>query len=576
MSDHVAEKPTGAPPEVRHQVNDPVPPELTDFEILKLIGQGTFGQVWLGKERVTGVYRAIKVFPKTAHDTEMAGLSEFQRRNLQHPNLVQVFLVGQDSDSYYVVMELADDIKGNLAQDPQYYEPCNLDRLIKDRGALPPLEALKNLQGILEGIDYLHGQGLIHRDIKPSNVLLVNGQIKLCDFGLLAPGHQAIDRAGTHGYWRPDGPTDRESDLYAVTKVAFEMFTGADVSKFSELPSDLARVTSPEMYRGIRVLLEKGCSENPSRRFSSAQAMLGDIGQFFKTPPHESTSLSSRERKPIFHGWASTVISSLAVLVLLVVGLRTISPVAPLFEPLVELTLTTFPDGMGNPSPLSKNDPKGLLGSMTETISTNNPNQKPVKHPIRYAKLNIVSEPECYIIVFWVSPSGYVYMRDSRSEVSNLRDPRLHSFRSLDGDGGNYVVCSFLSDRPFLEVENLRLGIERLASGHPQPQLPPATIRILKVNQATPELISAANTRDDFATEGFGLLGQIRAQYGSMYKIVGVELPLPRVLPAPEIIDSEPPTSPSEETTPQEESSIESDNSTPPLPLDKSETDPAE
>ena len=73
----------------------------------------------------------------------------------------------------------------------------------------------------------------------------------MVDFGLIAPGHQAVERAGTHGYWRPDGPTDRDSDLYAITKVAYRMLTGVEVSRFPEVPSDVAGIASPEQYRAL-------------------------------------------------------------------------------------------------------------------------------------------------------------------------------------------------------------------------------------------------------------------------------------------------------------------------------------
>ena len=77
MSRSATEKPTDTVPEPQapvRQTDALTPPELVDFEVFGLIGRGTFGSVWLAKERVTGVYRAVKAFPRTAHDTEITGL----------------------------------------------------------------------------------------------------------------------------------------------------------------------------------------------------------------------------------------------------------------------------------------------------------------------------------------------------------------------------------------------------------------------------------------------------------------------------------------------------------------------
>ncbi len=530
MSESATERPANSDP----LQNTPAaaaaaPPHLPDFEVLKRIGQGTFGAVWLAKERVTGVYRAVKVIPAALPDAEIAGLCEYQRRALSHPHLLQVHLVGRQAQYYYVVMELADDIKGTVALDPEYYEPCNLDRLLKDRGAMKPSVALAHVADMLEAVDYLHHQGLVHRDIKPANVLFVSGNAKLCDFGLIAPGHQAVDRAGTHGYWRPDGPTDRDSDLYAMTKVAYQMLSGTQITNFPELPADLARLTSAEQYRRLKEFLMRGCSNQASRRFSSAQIMLSHIKALQEPHPgsHGGPGTNGTHRRLQRAGVPALMVVTLALLA--VFGWqRVIAPTANTFAPLAEMNVVAYPDGAGNPNSLSHDDPEGLLRRGTRVFSTSNPEVP--EWPVAYARIQLVSKPPSYMLVFWISPSGYVYMISSNEALRTLHDPGLQAFRSLDGRDDNYIICGFMNDRPF-NKDGLRAAIERLVrryrAEHPdQKALPAGVMRLLNAGGVKLAYRREAEPDDDLRSD-FGLLGEIWLQYGNSYPIVGFELPLP-------------------------------------------------
>jgi serine/threonine protein kinase len=513
------------------ETDPPTPPALADFEILELIGRGTFGTVWLAKERVTGVYRAIKVFPETAQDTEITGLCEYQRRALSHPHLIPVYLVGRHEDTYFVVMELADDIKGSVAMDPKYYEPCNLDRLLKDRGAFDVDEAGAILHDMLDAEDYLHSHGLVHRDIKPANVLFVDGRAKLCDFGLISPGHRAVDRAGTYGYWRPDGPTDRGSDLYATTKVAYQLFTGSNVSNFPELPATLSRSATPKQYELIRDLLDKGCAANPKRRFTSAQAMMDHTKDICPA----STSQSYREperahKRQLFTTWSSGALIVTLLATAALSGWMALTRQAPVrFDPLAEMTLTIFPADSGNPNSLTKNDPEGSLGLLSSTLSTTNAKLPP--RPIRYAKMQVAVSPASHILVFWISPSGFVHMNPSEGSRRRFQDPLRDAFLSLDGEEDNYVICAFFNDRPFKDRHGLKEAIQRLAGQYRDENpnrlpLPQGVIRVLRKGEVR-TIAHRADLELNGVTGDFGLLGEIHNHFGPSYAIEGFELPLP-------------------------------------------------
>lgn len=503
----------------------PTKPTLPDFEILKLIGQGAFGSVWMAKERVTGVYRAIKTFPKGASDTEITGLCEYQRRALDHANLVQIHVVGELHNSYYVVMELADDIKGGVQLDPQYYEPWSLDRYLQDHGPLPADRAIAALRGITEAVEYLHHQGLVHRDIKPSNVLMVGGQVKLCDFGLVAPGHRAVERAGTHGYWRPDGPTDRESDLYAITKVAFQMFTGGDVGTFPELPSDIARTSTPEVFRSLRELLEKGCSPNAARRFTSAASMLKHVERLEGLTRSRATRMWDT-RHPI-------LLTTLLVATLALFASRFMQNQSDqAFAPAARLTLTTFPANQDNPNGLLRDDPKNLLERFSHVVSTSAVNPKVPEWPVGFAKVHTVCEPPSHMLMFWISPLGDVSMVRSATPTRTYFHPIQREFRRLDGDRGNFVICAFFDNRPFRDPEGLRKSIEDLVISRLRPALPSGTMRVLGVDETTPQLLGGGGESSGSATD-LGLLSEIRTQWGHAFPIIGVEIPLPLNAPDP-------------------------------------------
>ncbi len=524
------------PETATRETDPPAPPVLPDFEILELIGRGTFGTVWLAKERVTGVYRAIKVFPETAQDTEITGLCEYQRRALSHPHLIPVYLVGKHDDTYFVVMELADDIKGSVAMDPKYYEPCTLDRLLRDRGAFDVEEAGVVLQDMLDAAGYLHSHGLVHRDVKPANVLFVEGRAKLCDFGLISPGHRAVDRAGTYGYWRPDGPTDRGSDLYATTKVAYQLFTGADVSNFPELPATLSRSATPQQYELIRDLLDRGCAANPKRRFASAQAMSDHAASLCPARTSEPPPAQTRtHQRQLFTTWSSGALIITLLATAALSGWMALTRQAPArFDPLAEMTLTIYPAGQGNPNSLTKNDPDELLGKLSSTLSTSNAKVPP--RPIRYAKMQLSVSPASYILAFWISPSGFVHMNPSEGSRRRFQDPLRDAFLSLDGENDNYVICAFFNDRPFKDRHGLKEAVQRLADQYrdenPNRQpLPQGIVRVLRKGEVRTVAYDADMELNGFRGD-FGLLGEIHNHFGPSYAIEGFELPLPGSRPS--------------------------------------------
>ena len=162
---------------------DNFPSEIRGFTPVCLCGRGAYGQVWLVIDAV-GCYRALKIVSKSIlgdWEREFKGLKNYQTKVKPHPNLIQVFHIEDCGSFFYYTMEAAD----NLG-DEQNYIPSTLENWVKQWGALGADTLVPLFDQQLDGIEALHGAGLIHRDIKPDNIVFVENVPKLGDIGLVS------------------------------------------------------------------------------------------------------------------------------------------------------------------------------------------------------------------------------------------------------------------------------------------------------------------------------------------------------------------------------------------------------
>ena len=224
------------------QLNGPlVAPDVPDFDLIRPIGSGGFGEVWLATNRTTGQLRAVKVIPLHASGNadpaarEISSLTRLEANSrCRHPNLLQIYHVGKTATHLFYVMDPADDVSGEPASDKPDYRPATLQSLLQD-GPLPPDVCLDYARQLLAGLAMLHSAGMVHRDVKPANCLFVGGQLKLADFGLLTEAHPLVSRIGTQKYMPPDGRMDMRADVYAGGLVIYEMLSGLPVDEFPRL-----------------------------------------------------------------------------------------------------------------------------------------------------------------------------------------------------------------------------------------------------------------------------------------------------------------------------------------------------
>ena len=261
---------------------------IPDYTLLKRIGSGAYGEVWLAQS-VTGAYRAVKIvwredfeLTRTFH-REFLGIQQFEPISRGHPCLVHILHVGWNEQRgfYYCVMELADDAEqGANFESVASYVPRTLGTDMRRHGRLDLVFCRDAGVYLADALYYMHNRGLTHRDIKPSNIIFVGGVCKLADIGLVAAfGERTF--VGTEGFVPPEGPGTPQADIYSLGKVLYEMSSGKDRMEFPEIPANLGDDEWPFWVDLNRVIC-KACAPDLNERFQTAAEFaeaLQQVGQ---------------------------------------------------------------------------------------------------------------------------------------------------------------------------------------------------------------------------------------------------------------------------------------------------------
>lgn len=254
-------------------------PTIPDYELLRRLGEGRFGEVWLARSRETDIHFAVKIVRGfEAGELELDGVRSFAVLARQHPGLIQIHHVGRiqppspDEGALYYVMELADGYGTAPTFSPEFYEPRTLASDLARRGPLGLEEAARLALELLDALQHLHGNDLLHRDLKPANVVYAGGRAKLADLGLVTPAARRLGAAGTPSYMPPESVVDPSGDLYCLGRLLFVALTGARAEAFPSIPATLAP-EQVEAYRRVVPLLERACAAERSERFQSAREL---------------------------------------------------------------------------------------------------------------------------------------------------------------------------------------------------------------------------------------------------------------------------------------------------------------
>src|SRR3989449_8145696 len=268
----------------------PAVPAIPDHELLKKIGDGSYGEVWLARSAV-GTLRAVKlVWRKTfwhehPFEREFKGIQKFEPISRSHEGMVDILQIGRGEGYFYYVMESADSVSSNTSNQSSgvskasaslpplntdllitEYSPRTLCSEIQTRGRLPVSECVQIGLSLTNALTHLHKNGLVHRDVKPSNIIFVVGVPKLADIGLVTEASEARSYVGTEGFIPPEGPGTAQADLYSLGKLLYEISTGKDRHAFPELPNDLAEQNEVRQLVELNAILLKACQPDPRAR----------------------------------------------------------------------------------------------------------------------------------------------------------------------------------------------------------------------------------------------------------------------------------------------------------------------
>lgn len=263
-------------------------PAVPEHELLRVIGRGSFGEVWLARTEL-GRYRAVKIVRRdrfgdaAPFHQEYAGLRHYEPISRSHPSQLPILQVGRRESEgfFYSVMELADDLESGDPSgvlDEAAYRPKTLRSFLRVRGRLNPAEVLELALALADSLMHLHANDLRHRDLKPSNIIYSGGRPKLADIGLVTTATQDLSVVGTPGFAAPEGSGSVAGDIYSLGKVLYEALTGRDREEFPRVPREFG-VAAGELalFQGINEILLRCADPEPVRRYPSAGLLLADL-----------------------------------------------------------------------------------------------------------------------------------------------------------------------------------------------------------------------------------------------------------------------------------------------------------
>src|SRR3954447_5250954 len=256
-------------------------PIIPDHEVLRVIGRGAYGEIWLARG-LTGAWRAVKVVYRATFESERAfqrefhGMSAFEPISRAHDGFVDILHVGRTRDYLYYIMELADDHMAGRDIDSVRYEPRTLKSDLARHKNLSASDSIRLGLSLTEALHALHACSLTHRDIKPSNIIFIDGVPKLADIGLVAVSGQN-SFVGTEGYVPPEGPGTPQADIFSLGKLLYEVSTGKDRFDFPELDSRFSARTDQQDLTRLNEVLVRACANDVKKRYSSADEMHRDL-----------------------------------------------------------------------------------------------------------------------------------------------------------------------------------------------------------------------------------------------------------------------------------------------------------
>lgn len=270
------------------------------YEIIEKIGTGGMSDVYRAKDLTLNREVAIKVL-KEEYANDTAFVTKFRAEaqaaaGLEHPNIVNVYDVGNENGLYYIVME--------------HVEGITLKTYISKKGQLSYNEVISIAIQVGRGIEAAHKKGIIHRDIKPQNIMISKeGKVKVTDFGIahaVTSNTVSADLMGSVHYSSPEqarnGFVTYSSDIYSLGIVMYEMCTGrvpfdGETTVAIAIQHLQSEMQPPSMYApnlpiSLEKIIQKCTMKSPDRRYASIDELLVDLKKTLINPDEDFVNIA--------------------------------------------------------------------------------------------------------------------------------------------------------------------------------------------------------------------------------------------------------------------------------------------
>ncbi len=255
--------------------------KIGQYRLIKRLGVGGFGEVWLAKKRSLFITKQVAIKLPLEHQIDLDAIGKeaaLWEQASGHPNVLPII----DADIY----------DGQVAIVSEYVDGGSLHDKLQKEGKLSLKNCVQMTIGILKGLEYLHSKGIIHRDLKPQNILLQGDTPRIADFGISRANTSSTQTAaGTPAYMAPeafDGHRNVQTDIWAVGVIMYEMLFGR--LPFSQ--NDMASLMKAIFFENLenfpfhtsvtlQSMITKSLAKNPKERYENATEMLEDLQSKF-------------------------------------------------------------------------------------------------------------------------------------------------------------------------------------------------------------------------------------------------------------------------------------------------------